>query len=99
MAFTENYSILVDLLFFWDPGKLTCGKHVPIYYPDTPTRFAILPCFGNQDDLQWFEAATTYVLYRMNAYEEGDEIVLDVYFQDKPDPAPMPRIQVNSWSA
>jgi carotenoid cleavage dioxygenase-like enzyme len=96
MAFTENYSILVDLPFFWDPEKLARGKHVPTYYPDMATRFAIIPRFGKQDDVQWFEAAPTYVLHWMNAYEEGDEIVLDGYFQDKPDPAPMPRMPKNT---
>lgn len=89
MAFTKNYSILVDLPLFWDPELLKKDKHVPTYYPHTPTRFAILPRYGNQKDIKWFEAKSTYVLHWMNAYEEGDEIVLDGYFQENPDPAPL----------
>ncbi len=89
MAFTKNYSILVDLPFFWDPEKLAQDKHVPTMYRDMPTRFAILPRYGTQEDVRWFEAKPTYVLHWMNAYEEGDEIILDGYFQDNPDPEPM----------
>ncbi|BFM11276.1 carotenoid oxygenase family protein [Simiduia litorea] len=89
MAFTEHYSILVDLPLFWDPELLKEGRHHAKYFPDMPTRFAILPRFGTAADVRWFEAAPTYVLHWMNAYEEGDEIVLDGYFQDQPDPEPI----------
>jgi len=90
MAFSENYSILVDLPLFWDPELLKEDKHHARFYPDVPTRFGILPRFGTEKDVQWFEAAPTYVLHWMNAYEEGDEIILDGYFQDEPDPDPIP---------
>ncbi len=90
MAFTKNYSILVDLPYFWDPEKLKKNQHIPTYYGnELPTRFAIFPRYGTEKDVQWFESDPTYVLHWMNAYEEGDEIVLDGYFQDNPDPAPM----------
>ena len=90
MAFTKNYSILVDLPLFWDPEELQQGRYHAKYFPDTPTRFAILPRFGTEADVQWFEADPTYVLHWMNAYEEGDEIILDGYFQDDPSPPALP---------
>ncbi|ROS01112.1 carotenoid cleavage dioxygenase [Sinobacterium caligoides] len=90
MAFSENYSILVDLPLYWDPELLEQGRHHARYYADQPSRFGILPRYGTADDVQWFEASATYVLHWMNAYEEGDEIVLDGYFQDNPDPEPLP---------
>ena len=37
--------------------------------------------------IRWFEADPTYVLHWVNAYEDGDEIVLDGFFQDDPRPA------------
>jgi carotenoid cleavage dioxygenase len=89
MAFSENYSILVDLPLFWDPELLKKDRYHAKYYPDTPTRFGIIPRFGEAKDVRWFEAAPTYVLHWMNAYEQDDEIVLEGYFQDEPDPAPI----------
>ncbi len=91
MAFTENYSILIDLPFFWDSEKLKQNKHVPTYYGnELPTRFAIFPRYGSADDVIWFEAKPTYVLHWMNAFEEGDEVIVDGYFQENPDPDPLP---------
>ena len=93
MAFTENYSILVDLPFYWNPEKLKQGWHIPTYYGKTqPTRFAILPRYGTEKDIRWFEADPTYVLHWNNAYEDGDEIIVDGYFQENPDPDPMPNM-------
>jgi carotenoid cleavage dioxygenase-like enzyme len=37
--------------------------------------------------IRWFEADPTYVLHFTNAYEDGDEIVLDGFFQGDPEPA------------
>ena len=42
------------------------------------------------DDVRWFEAEPTYVLHWINAYEDGDEIVLDGFFQGDPMPAQRP---------
>ena len=87
MAFTEHYAILNDLPLFWDPAFLADGVHIPNFFPDVPTRFAIVPRRGSTSDIRWFEADPTYVLHWINAYEDGDEIVLDGFFQHHPMPA------------
>jgi carotenoid cleavage dioxygenase len=86
MAFTENYAILNDCPLFWDADLLAQGLNVPKWHPELPTRFAIVPRRGAAADIRWFEAAPTYVLHWANAYEDGDEIVLDGYFQGQPIP-------------
>jgi len=89
MAFTKNYSIIADLPLFWDADILAKGRHAARFHPDIPTRFAIIPRYGQPEEIRWFEAAPTYVLHWMNAWEEGDEIVLEGYFQEDPMPAPL----------
>jgi carotenoid cleavage dioxygenase len=86
MAYTENYAILNDFPLYWDPDLLAQGKHVVRFFKDTPSRIAIIPRRGQTQDILWFEAAPTFVLHWLNAYEEGDAIVLDGYFQDNPMP-------------
>ncbi|MEY4713562.1 MAG: hypothetical protein RIS88_3012 [Pseudomonadota bacterium] len=86
MAITKNFAILGDFPLFWDPDLLAQGKHVVRFHRDMPSRFAIIPRRGATSDIRWFEAAPTFVLHFLNAYEEGDEIVLDGYFQDEPMP-------------
>ncbi len=90
MAFTEHYAIFNDLPLYWAPELLAQGVHVPTWYPDQPSRFGIVPRRGSTDDVRWFEAAPTYVLHWINAYEDGDEVVLDGFFQHDPSPAKVP---------
>jgi carotenoid cleavage dioxygenase-like enzyme len=87
MAFTENYAILNDCPLFWDPEGLKQDAHIARFHPELPTRFAVIPRKGQTKDIRWFEAESTFVLHFVNAYEEGDEIVLDGFFQGDPEPA------------
>jgi carotenoid cleavage dioxygenase len=87
MAFTENYVILNDFPLFWDPRLLEAGVHLPGFHRDMPSRFAVIPRRGSTDEIRWFEADPTFVLHFTNAYEDGDEIVLDGFFEG--DPAPV----------
>ena len=63
------------------------------FFPDIASRFGIIPRYGAPDSIRWFEAEPTYVLHWTNAYEDGDEIVLDGYFQEHPEPANHPAAQ------
>ena len=87
MAFTEHYAIVGDFPLFWDEELLAKGVHRPRMH-DLPTRFGVVPRTGG--DVRWFEAAPTYVLHFINAYEDGTTIVLDGYFQTEPMPKPDP---------
>jgi carotenoid cleavage dioxygenase len=84
MAYTENYAILNDCPLFWEPSLLPAA-HVARFHPDLPTRLGVLPRKGTPDQIRWFEAESTYVLHWVNAYEDGDEIVLDGFFQGDPE--------------
>jgi carotenoid cleavage dioxygenase-like enzyme len=84
MAFTEHYSILNDFPLFWDPSMLKDDIHLPRFFPDLPSRFGVVPRYGTE--VRWFEAEPTYALHFINAYEDGDEIVLDGYAQANPSP-------------
>ncbi len=86
MAFTENYVILNDFPLFWDPKLLAAGVHLPGFHRDMPSRFAVIPRRGGSDEIRWFEADPTFVLHFTNAYEDGDEIVLDGFFEGDPSP-------------
>ncbi|MBI3677430.1 MAG: carotenoid oxygenase family protein [Proteobacteria bacterium] len=87
MAFTENYAILNDLPAFWDADLLKRNIHAVRLHEGLPSRFALVPRRGD-GEIRWFEAAPTYVLHWVNAYEDGNEVVLDGYFQEEPMPKP-----------
>ena len=88
LAFTERFLVLNDLPLFWDPALLAKGVHRPRFVRELPSRFALV---GRHDGaLRWFEAEPTYVLHWINAFERGDEVVLDGYRQADPLPRPDP---------
>jgi carotenoid cleavage dioxygenase len=60
------------------------GIYRPRWHPDLPSRFAVVPRRGGE--VRWFEAQPTYVLHWINAYEDGDEVVLDGFFEGDPEP-------------
>ncbi|WP_436495866.1 carotenoid oxygenase family protein [Actinokineospora sp. HUAS TT18] len=85
LAFTENYTILNDCPLFWTPELLAEGKHAARFHPELPLRLGVVPRRGG--DVRWFEAESTFVLHFVNAYEDGDTIVLDGFFQSDPEGA------------
>jgi len=91
MAFTENWSILNDLPLFWDAEALEAGYYSNKFRRDMPSRFALIPRHGTSEDILWFEADPTFVLHWTNAYEDGDEVVLDGFFQHNPTARGVPR--------
>jgi len=86
MAFTPNFAILNDFPLFWEPAYLERNAHVARFHRDMPSRFAVIPRRGTSADIKWFEADPTYVLHFTNAFEDGDEVVLDGFFQGDPEP-------------
>jgi len=74
---TPDYSILHDFPVFFDPAffKKT-GKRVPLFHPDVPTRYGVIPRFGTDADVRWFEFEPCYMLHVVNTWQEGDEVVM-----------------------
>lgn len=89
MAFSERFSILNDFPVFWDQRLLERGIHAVRLHEGLKSRFAVLPRHGKTEDIRWFEADPCYVLHFLNAYEDGDELIMDGYFQENPTPGPL----------
>ena len=58
--------------------------YVPRFHQTCPSGSPSCPRRGVPGEIRWFEADPTYVLHWVNAYEDGDEIVLDGFFQHVP---------------
>ncbi len=77
MAITEHYSILMDLPLFAEPEALKKGRTKVVFHRNMPSRFGIIPRYGSREAVRWFEAEPCYIYHTINAWEEGDEIVMD----------------------
>ena len=45
---------------------------------DTPARIGVMPRAGGDADVQWVDIDPCYVFHPMNAYDDGDTVVVDV---------------------
>ncbi len=90
MAITEHYSILMDLPLYADAEVFAAGRHKLIFDRDLPARFGVIPRYGNTADVRWFEAESCYVYHSINAWEHGDEIVMDLCRTRQPQPPARP---------
>ena len=86
MAITERYSILMDLPLINDPRAAAAGRYRLFFERDMPSRFGIIPRYGSGDEVRWFEAEPCFIYHSVNAWEEGDEIVMDVCRVKRPEP-------------
>jgi carotenoid cleavage dioxygenase len=76
MAITRNYSILHDLPLFYDMDAFRSGRHKLKFYPEIPARFGVIPRYGKGSEIRWFEAEPCFIYHVVNAWEEGDEVVM-----------------------
>ncbi|MEO1251355.1 MAG: carotenoid oxygenase family protein [Pseudomonadota bacterium] len=73
MGMTENYVILHDLPVVFSDSAIR-NRLWQIHVANLPTRFGVVPRKGGAT--KWFEFPTSYVYHVINAWEEGDEVVM-----------------------
>lgn len=76
IAITEKHTLFLDMPLYYDPIALARGVQKVVFNRDTPSRFGIIPRHGNSTDIRWFESSPCYIYHTVNAYEEGEEIIL-----------------------
>ena len=75
---TRNHVVIMDLPAVFDMDLAMRGE-MPIHWNnDYAARLGVMPRDGNNASVKWFDIDPCYVFHPMNAYEDGDEIVLDV---------------------
>jgi carotenoid cleavage dioxygenase len=82
-SLTESYVVLYDGPVTLDMDRVgdaaTRSMILPMSWdPDHPSRVGVMPREGGADDVRWFDVEPCFVLHTLNAYEEGDRLVLDV---------------------
>lgn len=79
MAITDRYAVLMDLPLIQDEAARQAGRYKIQFDVNLPSRFAVVPRYAtDQLQVKWFEASPCYIYHVINAWEEGDEVVMDV---------------------
>ncbi len=76
MAITARHTLVFDMSLMWDPELLVRGQTRVRFFRDRPARVGILARHAPGDRVRWFETEPFYMYHTVNAWEEGDRIVL-----------------------
>jgi len=76
-AITSNHTVIMDLPAVFDFARMAEGKSILNFEPENGSRFGILSRGSDGKDIRWFTIDTCYCYHTVNAFEEGDEIVVE----------------------
>lgn len=80
---TRTKVIFMDLPIVFDMQAATQGG-MPYKWSDAyQARLGVMPRNGTAKDLKWFDIPACYVFHPLNAYDDGDAVVLDVARYEK----------------
>ena len=78
-ALTASSVVIYDLPVTFDLDVALQGSPLPYRWnPEYVPRVGLLPRDGQSADVQWFEVNPCYVFHTLNAYDDGDTVVLDL---------------------
>ncbi len=78
-SLTEHHVVVYDQPVIFDLDDAMKGVTFPYHWDDDyGSRLGVMPRDGTAADIRWFEVDPCYVFHPMNAYDDGDHIVLDV---------------------
>ncbi|CAN5568673.1 carotenoid oxygenase family protein [soil metagenome] len=77
-AITPSFVVVLDLPMTFDVVTAMSGKFPYVWNRKHEPRIGLLPRNGDVGSLTWFEAPQCYVYHIMNAFEDGEKVVVDV---------------------
>ena len=78
-SITERFVALYDLPVQFDLTAAAAGGSLPYTWDETyQARVGLLPKGANGGQVEWFEVEPCYVFHPMNAFDDGDNVILDV---------------------
>ena len=75
-AVTEKYTLFLDFPITLDVGRAIAGGPAVDFEPQYGARIGVMPRFGSDEDVLWFDVETGVVIHTANAWDEADEVVL-----------------------
>src|SRR5581483_3380384 len=79
MSLTEKYAVIYDLPVVFDLDLAMTGVGLPYRWDNEyPSRVGLLPRDGDAGDVRWFDVEQCYVFHPLNAYDDGDRVVIEL---------------------
>ena len=84
IAFTQKYILVFDLPCVFKMEDAQRGSRFPYSWDHSyEARIGLLPREGNAADITWITINSCYIFHPMNAYDDGDTVVLDAVRHSK----------------
>ena len=75
-AITPRHTIFVDTPLTVSIKRMLRGQPLLKFEPEFGARIGVMPRYAEGKEIKWFEVSPCYVFHTLNAYEDGDEVVL-----------------------
>ena len=75
-AVTEKYTLFLDFPITLDVGRAIAGGPAVDFEPQYGSRIGVMPRYGTDEDVRWFDVETGVVIHTANAWDEGNTVVL-----------------------
>jgi carotenoid cleavage dioxygenase len=75
-AITQKHTLFFDLPAVIDLARGLVGKSMMVFAPEVGARVGVLGRRAAGDSIRWFEIKTCFIFHTLNAYDDGDEVVL-----------------------
>jgi carotenoid cleavage dioxygenase len=75
---TRHHVIFMDLPVVWNLAGLETSGLPVMWDASYGARLGVMPRTGSDADVTWYEIDPCYVFHPLNAYEQGNRIVIDV---------------------
>jgi carotenoid cleavage dioxygenase-like enzyme len=84
LALSERWAVVYDLPCDFDLDAAMAGERLPYHWrPDEPARFGLIPRRDLDGDVVWVDIDPCYVFHTLNAYDDGDTLVVDAVRWDR----------------
>lgn len=77
-AVTDEWIVFPFFPLITDMDHVRAGGNFFQWHPDRETHIALVPRYGNADQIRWFKSPATSAGHMMNAVREGNKVHLDV---------------------
>ena len=78
MSITASRAIFYDLPVTFSLDAAAASMFPYRWNDDHPSRIGVMPREGSAAEVQWFDVEPCYVFHPLNAYDDGERVVLDV---------------------
>jgi carotenoid cleavage dioxygenase-like enzyme len=81
---TKDYALFPVHPLTFNMNRHLQGKSILMWEPELGSHIGILPHHGNAKDIIWIEMNPCHAYHYMNAYQEGNKIILDGFKSERP---------------